>query len=483
MEESAVDGGADAPEVLWAPSAEMVEGSPLTRYIRWLADTRELDFEDYHALWRWSTTEIEEFWRTIWEHFEVIASGEGRELGSLTEVVLTERVMPGADWFPGTRLNYAEHIFRGKADDEVALVYASELRELSDMRWGELRDRVAAVPGGTPRPRGDHGRPRGRLPAERPGGGHRLPGRGQPRRHLVELLTRFRPGQRRRPLRADRAEGDDLRGRLPLRRQGLRPPRDDRRDRRTDPQPRAHRRGPLPECFSRALGPLRAGEGRRADDLGSAPGPRPWGRPLLRARPLRPPPLGPLLLRHHRPAEGDRPRARRHPARAAQEGLPPPRRQNRGPRLLVHDDRLDDVELPGRRAPHPGLDRALRRQSGHTGHGRPLGPRRAHRDDLLRHQRRLHRRLHEGRRELRRAAATSLGFARSDRRARRSPPRASNGSTTTSAPIPGCSRPAAAPISARPSSAACRSSPSTRASSRAAPWAPRSRPSTRTATR
>ena len=57
----------------------------------------------------------------------------------------TERVMPGADWFPGTELNYAEHIFRGKADDEVALVYASELRELSELRWGELRERVAAV--------------------------------------------------------------------------------------------------------------------------------------------------------------------------------------------------------------------------------------------------------------------------------------------------------------------------------------------------
>ncbi|HET9118950.1 MAG TPA: AMP-binding protein, partial [Solirubrobacterales bacterium] len=147
MEGRTIDGKAEAPEILWAPSAEMVERSPLTRYIRWLADTRELEFEDYHALWRWSTTEIEEFWRTIWEHFEVIASGvEQRELEDPSpEVVLTERVMPGADWFPGTGLNYAEHIFRGKADDEVALVYASELRELSEMRWGELRQQVAAI--------------------------------------------------------------------------------------------------------------------------------------------------------------------------------------------------------------------------------------------------------------------------------------------------------------------------------------------------
>jgi len=135
------------PEILWAPSAEMVEHSPLTRYLRWLAEERDLEFEDYHALWRWSVAEIEEFWRTIWEHFEVIASGEGqRQLEDASpDVVLEERVMPGANWFPGTQLNYAEHIFRGKADDEVAFVYASELRKLSEMRWGELRERVAAV--------------------------------------------------------------------------------------------------------------------------------------------------------------------------------------------------------------------------------------------------------------------------------------------------------------------------------------------------
>jgi acetoacetyl-CoA synthetase len=147
VEESTLEGKTAEPEILWAPSAEMVQRSPLTRYMRWLADQRELDFEDYHALWRWSTTEIEEFWRTIWDHFEVMASGEGqRELEDRSpDVVLEERVMPGAEWFPGTQLNYAEHIFRGKADDEVALVYASELHELTEMRWGELREQVAAV--------------------------------------------------------------------------------------------------------------------------------------------------------------------------------------------------------------------------------------------------------------------------------------------------------------------------------------------------
>ena len=146
MEESTVEA-----EVLWAPTPEMVERSQLTRYIRWLAENRDLHFEDYHALWRWSVTEIEEFWGTLWEYFGVIASRDpqgapGSEAEEARfEQVLAERVMPGARWFEGARLNYAEHIFRGKAEDEVAVSYASELRPLTELRWGELREQVGAV--------------------------------------------------------------------------------------------------------------------------------------------------------------------------------------------------------------------------------------------------------------------------------------------------------------------------------------------------
>jgi acetoacetyl-CoA synthetase len=133
MQESTVQA-----EILWAPSSEMVERSQLARYMHWLAENRDLHFEDYHALWRWSVSEVEEFWRTIWEYFGLLSDEPDDE-------VLSERIMPGARWFPGTQLNYAEHIFRGKADDEVALVYASELRPLSELRWGGLREQVGAV--------------------------------------------------------------------------------------------------------------------------------------------------------------------------------------------------------------------------------------------------------------------------------------------------------------------------------------------------
>jgi acetoacetyl-CoA synthetase len=129
------------PAPLWQPSAEAVERSAMTAYMRWLAAERGVECADYHELWRWSVTELEAFWASIWDHFEVI-SNEPRP------PALAERVMPGAKWFEGAELNYAEHVFRGKRDDDVAIHHASELRELSEMRWGELRGAVAGVAAG-----------------------------------------------------------------------------------------------------------------------------------------------------------------------------------------------------------------------------------------------------------------------------------------------------------------------------------------------
>jgi acetoacetyl-CoA synthetase len=125
-------------EKLWEPSAEAIERSRMTAYTRWLAAERSVEVGDYASLWQWSVDELEDFWASIWDYFQVQSSGAHQQ-------VLPERVMPGARWFEGAELSYPEHIFRGKGDEEIAVVYASELRELSELRWGELRERVAAV--------------------------------------------------------------------------------------------------------------------------------------------------------------------------------------------------------------------------------------------------------------------------------------------------------------------------------------------------
>ncbi len=113
----------------------------MTRYMRWLAAERGRSFDGYAALWEWSVTELEEFWGSIWDFFEVQASAPCAR-------VLGERRMPGASWFSGAELNFAEHIFRARLDDGVAVRHASELRDLGELRWGELRDQVARAAAG-----------------------------------------------------------------------------------------------------------------------------------------------------------------------------------------------------------------------------------------------------------------------------------------------------------------------------------------------
>ncbi len=129
---------AGAPEKLWDPPAALVERSRLREYMGWLAAERGLEFSTYDELWRWSVSDLEGFWSSIWEFFDVQADGE-------VERALGSREMPGAKWFAGTSLNYAEHVFAGKDDAETAILHASELRELSELSWGELRAQVAAV--------------------------------------------------------------------------------------------------------------------------------------------------------------------------------------------------------------------------------------------------------------------------------------------------------------------------------------------------
>jgi acetoacetyl-CoA synthetase len=117
----------------------------ITRYQRWLRQTRGLQFADYDALWRWSVADLPAFWGSVWDYFAVQSPTPCR-------AVLEDARMPGANWFPGAQLNYAQHLFThadaSHAAGHPAIVFADEamlaegaLREVS---WPELRRQVAA---------------------------------------------------------------------------------------------------------------------------------------------------------------------------------------------------------------------------------------------------------------------------------------------------------------------------------------------------
>ena len=131
----------ETPEVLWTPSREQIERATLTRYQAWLGERHGLRFGSYAELWRWSVEDLEGFWSSICEFFDVRFEVPAAR-------VLGRRGMPGADWFPGAEVSFAEHVFRGKNDGEIAIRHASELRELGEWSWGRLRLETARIAAG-----------------------------------------------------------------------------------------------------------------------------------------------------------------------------------------------------------------------------------------------------------------------------------------------------------------------------------------------
>ena len=292
----------------------------MTRYMRWLEAERGLDFGgDYHALWRWSVDELEDFWASIWDYFEVRAC-------TPYDRALASREMPGAEWFTGARLNYAENLLAGKPDDRLAVQHASELRELDALTWGELREEVARTASAL-RGLGVAPGDRARSPIRRTF--PRRSSRSSPR------LRSARSGPAVRPTSAPAASSTvwfqiepkvPLRRWLPLQRTRLRPPRRGRRPAGGDAVRRAHGRPPYLDfdpTSPRFRNPttwdelLAAGEPGEIDFEQVAFDHPPGSR----TRP------GPPACRRRSS------RDTRHPGRAAEEARPAPRRAGGRPGL------------------------------------------------------------------------------------------------------------------------------------------------------
>ena len=114
----------------------------IRHYQNWLRAQRGLEFADYDALWRWSTTELDAFWQSIWDYFDV-------QSPTPHSAVLAKNVMPGAQWFPGAQVNYARQVLRhaepAHAAGQPALIAHNERGAARELSWPELRRQVAAV--------------------------------------------------------------------------------------------------------------------------------------------------------------------------------------------------------------------------------------------------------------------------------------------------------------------------------------------------
>ena len=124
--------------LLWEPSEELKQQANITRYMQWLKKEKGLSFQSPEELWAWSVTSLEDFWASLWDYFQIKASRP-------YTTVLEESKMPGARWFVGAELNYAEQVFRHATSKHPALLFQSERHPLTAVSWQELQRQVGLV--------------------------------------------------------------------------------------------------------------------------------------------------------------------------------------------------------------------------------------------------------------------------------------------------------------------------------------------------
>ncbi|MCP5415570.1 MAG: acetoacetate--CoA ligase [Chromatiaceae bacterium] len=121
---------------LWCPSEQQIADANMTRFIQLVSRATGREFADYQELWRWSIDDIERFWSLLWDYAGLLG-----EKGS--DVLVDGDSMPGAGWFPGARLNYAQHLLR-RRDARDALVFWGEERVRRRISHTQLYDAVSS---------------------------------------------------------------------------------------------------------------------------------------------------------------------------------------------------------------------------------------------------------------------------------------------------------------------------------------------------
>ncbi|WP_084509592.1 acetoacetate--CoA ligase [Nocardia pseudovaccinii] len=127
-----------APGALWSPRPERAAASAMAGFARRICASGAIETDDYERLWSWSVRNPAEFWASLWEFFGIQSSAP-------YDAVLANASMPGAQWFPGARLNYAEHVFRNATAARPALRTLGEDGRMEDISWDQLGGQVASL--------------------------------------------------------------------------------------------------------------------------------------------------------------------------------------------------------------------------------------------------------------------------------------------------------------------------------------------------
>ncbi|WP_225725604.1 MULTISPECIES: acetoacetate--CoA ligase [unclassified Nocardia] len=119
----------------WVPTERDIADANVTDFAKFVAARTGVNAPDYHALWQWSIDDLSGFWHAVWDYFE---------LGPIAGEVLASTEMPGAQWFPGTKLNYVDQVIRQAHTDRPAIVQAREDGTVRELSWAEMIDSTTA---------------------------------------------------------------------------------------------------------------------------------------------------------------------------------------------------------------------------------------------------------------------------------------------------------------------------------------------------
>ena len=125
-------------KLLWKPTEEQIKQSNMYRFMKFINETDHQNFKDYTPLYDWSIENISDFWAAFWEFADIIHSQP------YDQVIDDAKKMPGARWFSGAKLNFAENLLRYR-DDRVALIFKGEGQPSSRLTYAQLYDEVARL--------------------------------------------------------------------------------------------------------------------------------------------------------------------------------------------------------------------------------------------------------------------------------------------------------------------------------------------------